>query len=340
MVQNADAAKSSTFSPAPTPGVLPDSNKRPRADGRDEEGTTTRDEVQDSLDSHLQKQNELVVGLLSESNKNNAKLLSDFAHRTEQRLQRQDERLDGVEGRCTTIETKQDQVQAELDSIKKEQLELRESLRLANKAAITREDLQSQDFERPPDLTIIKIKAPKFATKIAVENAVTPWINGIRGAKDLWTVSGNTTGKKFTIRFQQNPVTAAGLVKDCLAGLKDSNGIWKEIMCDLPNSEKARLHISADESPRVELQRRMGAAMRKAIAELYPHFPEVHYRHAEAAVYSDRDGIASMQPKDKNVVAASFHWNHPGVEKLKINKEALINKTLVFLAGVPIEWRP
>ena len=158
--------------------------------------------------------------------------------------------------------------------------------------------------------------------------------------RDAWTLVGSTTGKRFQVKFLQNPLSSARLVVECLAALKDENGIWKNIQVALVNHQTEKLHIGKDESPKTALQRTMAKCLQKAMGEFYGHIEEVHYRPRKCSVFAGSVGVASMQPAAPNPDRNSFLWNATGVEKLGLDKERLIAKTLALLASPEdqIQW--
>ena len=51
---------------------------------------------------------------------------------------------------------------------------LEDQLKLANKCVISREDLQSNEFDRPGNLEIIRVNAHRYVTKRSRDDALTP----------------------------------------------------------------------------------------------------------------------------------------------------------------------
>ena len=305
--------------------------KRPCRDSADQ--PVFHGELGDLLAKHLEQQQQLVSGMLASSSQGTTKLLSDFVASSEERFRKQDEKIGADDARCSNIEATQNAVQAEMQELKDGQTRLEEQLRLANSNVLSREDVASDKFDRPPDLSIIRVSSKKFATKVAVENAITPWLTNAGVSRDLWSLSGNTTGKKFRVHFLQNPLSSARLVEECLAALKDENGTWTEIYVTLVNKTREKLFISPDESPKAETQRRMAKSLLRVLAEDYAHVEEVHFRKNKASVFAGKVGIAIMQPTGPNPSRDSFLWNLKGVEELGLERGAILTKTLSYLAS-------
>jgi hypothetical protein len=236
-----------------------------------------------------------------------------------------------VDARVDTLEASQSAVQSEVQLLRAGQARMEEQLRLANSNALTREEVDSDVFDRPMDLSIIRISSPKFATKVAIEDAITPWLTNAGVSRDQWTLSGNTTGRKFNVNFLLNPLSAARLVGECLAALKDDNGKWIEIFVTLVSRERVKLFVGADENDKAGVQRRMAKALIRAINEVAPHVEEVHFRKRKNSVFAGKVGISSMAPSGPNPSVASFLWNHQGLDHLGLDRALLLTKTLKFM---------
>lgn len=321
---------------APTPAVVgTGAPKRQLGEG----GTMVeRGDLEDLHKKHADQQQTLLAELIEKSNKSNLSFVSELTARSDERARKQEERIDTIDGQIGDIESKQAAVEADVEKLKEGQVRLQEQLRVANQSAISRADIDLERFDRPANLEIIIVKSSKFVTKIEVENAITPWIHETGITRELWTLSGNTTGKRFQIKFLQNPLTASDMVQTCLKALKDENGDWRAIKAKLPNANMEKLLICGDESPKAGLQRRMATCLRKAVQELYPHIEEVHYRFRKAAVYAGKVGIASLQPECPLPERKHFLWNLPGLRELEIDKERVLTRTLALLEDEQIQW--
>ena len=59
--------------------------------------------------------------------------------------------------------------------IQQEQTRQAEALLLANRqGTLTWAELQSDEFDRPPNLEVVRVSSPKYVSKSSTENAVTP----------------------------------------------------------------------------------------------------------------------------------------------------------------------
>ena len=209
---------------------------------------------------------------------------------------------------------------------------LEEQLRIANKNMVSKLDVESNVFDRPPNLSILKVNANRYISKRAVEDALVPWLSEIKIPQDQWELEGKSPqGKYFTVKFLLNPLSAARAAQDAIGNLRDSDGNWRTIEAKLFNNDKEKLHIGPDDNEKSRTKRRMAACVKKAIGELYPELPNVHFKPYKEAIYSDKTGICFLNPSSKEVSKESFLWNNEALPELQICKPRLLEKILQLL---------
>ena len=76
------------------------------------------------------------------------------------------------------------------------------------------------------------------------------------------------------------------------------------------------------------------------MAELYPKVEDVHYKFHRSSVHAGSVGICCVEPTAGDVERELFLWNHPGLTELKIDKTALLDKTMRYLVRPEddIQW--
>jgi len=284
--------------------------------------------------------------LIDKAAANHADTLAAFGHQIDAKFAEQTAAINEVKDRVDKVESRQDGLHSELEELRAGQARLQASLHIANKSAITREDLDQDLFDRPPDLSIIKISSQKFASKTAVEDAITPWLASCGLARDIWTITGRPSGKRFYVKFLQNPLSAGKLVRECLSTLKDEDGNWKNFDVKLVTGQSCKLFIGGDESPKAGVQRRLAACLKKALAQLYPQIDEVHYRpraKVGPSVYAAKLPLATLQPESESPEKKAIMWNPTALAdlaKFGFDRNSVVDQTFKFLDGddEPIQW--
>ena len=136
--------------------------------------------------------------------------------------------------------------------VQTEQKRQAEALLLANRqGGLTRAELDLDNFERPPNLEIVQISSPKFVSLASVENAIKPYMEPQQISSEIWSIVGNTQGKRFSMQFAQNAYTSAKLAQQVCKGLY-VDGTWKAIYAETakPNRdgsfEQVKLFVGPD----------------------------------------------------------------------------------------------
>jgi len=338
-------------SDAPSSAPLPPNKRLLANDGNGHDPSSSSAEFVSKTDciniadEAVRKQAASVEGLMQKSLAVFAQGMQEQALQDKRAIR---EHVDSVGARVASLEEYTERqnktnarVDKELSSLSERATVLENQLRMANRAAITREDLRNDNFDRPPNLEIIRVNVTRYATKRAVLDALGPWLAEIGITDEQWILVGNEPqGRSFYIRFQINSLSAARLVQAALANLKDASGSWRTISCKLANDQMEKLHIGADESEKVRTKRRMAACVKRAIGELYPSIPNVHYKFFKEAIYSDKTAICRLAPTSCEVERDMFLWNKASLPTLKIDKATLLDKTMQFSqrADEDVEW--
>ena len=125
------------------------------------------------LQQHVEAQDKQTKGLLEQDvsgqtiNTNN--VLGKFAAATKKQFAIQDSSIDTLETEGTSCKANNNEMQKTLLAIQEEQTRQAQALLLADKqGAITREEVNKDQFDRPPNLEIIEMRSPKFVSKSAI----------------------------------------------------------------------------------------------------------------------------------------------------------------------------
>ena len=218
---------------------------------------------------------------------------------------------------------------------------------MAKQTAVSRADIESDRFDRPANIEILKVSSRKFVTVQAVNDAISPWLTGdCKFEREAWEVSGDKSGRHFTLKFLGNMVANGRDVDSAMRLLKDSNGDFRKFLAKRADDSTEELRIDRDENGRSKAQRRMAACLLKTLKNLKPDLEEsLHirrdYRKARISVFCDRDGICTMCPKSDAIERVFFHWDYDSLETLHLDKDAILDAVMPMFQRPEdnIRWR-
>jgi len=299
--------------------------------------STTRislDDVQGVVDSAMDKQQKGIQVLLANLSKGMEDLDKETRTHTQTGFNELGSRVDHLEAAQRKQETINVEVQQKLQDLQAKNESLEKSMHVAHKQAITREDVQSDKFDRPANLEVIKVRSHIYVSKRAVEDSLAPWLNENGIKPEEYTLEGNEPqGKFFTLRFCVNPLSNARMVETSLKSLKDKNGKRKEIKAKLPNNREQILHIGGDENDQVRTKRRMVACFKKALEALKPDMDmeSVFCKWYKSSIFCDKLEVCMVDPKSRNIKRDEYWWNKDALTELQINKDVFLDKIFSFV---------
>ena len=157
-------------------------------------GSVTLDDVQSVVDKSLADQAKVTTSLVS---KLMGELESGLAQSNEatskvvmQSISSLGSRVTALEGQASAQQMQNQQVAKQLTEITEKQTRLEEQLRVANKNVVTKDDINSDVFDRPPNLSILRVNANRYVSKNAVHDALVFWFDEIKVPEDKWVLYG------------------------------------------------------------------------------------------------------------------------------------------------------
>ncbi len=108
--------------------------------------------------------------------KSNEQLLGQVKAYVDTKTHKLEQQILSTDSKVDAVATSHDKLHKQVQDIQKQQNDLEQKMHLANAKAISREDVQSNRFDRPANLEVIKVSAQKYTTSLAVTDAVAPWL--------------------------------------------------------------------------------------------------------------------------------------------------------------------
>ena len=233
-------------------------------------------------------------------------------------------------------------MQKSIVEIQKEQTRQAEALSLADRnGVLTCTDLQSDEFDRPPNIEVVRISSLKYVSKSSIENAITPFLQNLGFPSNMWSVTGNEGGKEFFIHFAQNSLTSAKNVKTVLQNLKDKSGKYIQFLAETvkldPNTGKplpAKVFVSGDQNPKQIATRYMCSKFIEAVRTLYPEQDWSFYDGViQFYVDKERFGSAIMLPIKSTIDRSMVQWDNTLVSKYEFDKTKILDLFDKYTAG-------
>ena len=176
-------------------------------------------------------------------------------------------------------------------------------LALAESTTPTEQIIHDDDFNRSPDLSVVKCNAVDTIPKLAFIAATETWLGrlGLNNADNKhYTIHGKEHDKYFTIRFHGAISIAGPLVAAAMRYLRQ-DGRFIDIAAnyDKTNSDgtitesTSRIYINLDKSPR---QSRIETVTRNLGRMLLEEYPDrISWSRRDALVYIDHMALGQVQ---------------------------------------------
>jgi hypothetical protein len=254
-------------------------------------------------------------------------------------------RVDQVEARVESLQTAHHEQGERLSKLEKTMDQVSQQLVLANKDTVTREDIDSDVFDRPAVPNVLRLSARRFINKSAVVEAISPWLIDVcQIDQERWKITGGDSGRDFLIKFQGSELVGARLVNQAMAKIKKDDGTFYKFSATRVDGNEETFRVDRDENAKSRTQRRMGACFLKAFKELHPTIEEIHtrkdHKKGRVSAFVGPEGLCTFEPKSSTVTRDAFLWNLLQVSEMAIDKEAIIAKVMpLFLRPEDnIEW--
>ena len=231
------------------------------------------------------------------------------------------------------VDSRVDSQGCQIKAMQEDMEKMAKQLEIARQSSISREEVVSDKFDRPPDLEIIRVSSRKFVNKAAVEKAITPWLVDIcEIERGMFKFTGAHSGRDFNIRFQSNQLANARMVDTAMGKLKDEDGAFRKFSAIMPSGAEHPLRVDRDENSKTRTQRKMAACLIKVVSERHPDFKDLHirrdYKKGRVSLFVGSEGLCTMVPKSSEITRDAFFWDLETVKTLKVDREELITLTM------------
>ena len=234
-------------------------------------------------------------------------------------------RIASIEATTQELTVKQNQQEKDMENIKKDIGRLQQGLVVAESATPSRAMLDAEDFDREPDLTIVKISVADAIAKGAAIDALATIFQTANIAENEYVIKGPELGKYFTLQLNGEGGVAAKRAKKFLSALRDRSGKWTALWATTPTRTQCRIYINEDKSDKRTRTEMFTKRLERAFKTKHAD------KHVHARRYNDKkEGTISVDwvPVAKLTVASKddqpvLLWNAGAVAEMGIEKDTI-----------------
>ena len=286
------------------------------------------------LQVHANKQSSEIQQLQASCQSNSQELgqgLLGQLGKVVQDVRRVDARVDALEASHSALGSKVEHMEKNIESLQKQ-------LVMAEQNSVSREQVDSDQFDSPANIEVLKISSKRFVPKSAVEAAIEPWMASTCDIeRGMWKLCGGESGRDFTVRFQSTPLGNARNVNKCMGSIKkdDGSGNYHEFIAKRVDGTNESLRVDRDENSKSRTQRRMAACLLKVITKAHPELKNVHsrkdHKKGRVSIFVDESPsipLCTMSPETSSIKVGDFLWDNDVVAEKKMDKHALLAEVL------------
>jgi hypothetical protein len=252
---------------------------------------------------------------------------SSFTARTATLLTKYDEaqtqKFNALHSNLAEIQARCDKSERDNAELWKTVRQLQDAMAMARDSAMAQDVLDNDEFDRPVQLDTLRVGTAIPVSREALLEATKSWLAELKLSDEMWTLTGPTTGKQFSLRFLGLPVVAARWAKKANTCLKQSDGTWKDILVEDENGGTTNLFIGEDRNPKMLVQDRLGRRIASAVRELHPKM-HIFYRKRDSTVFIQSKPV--IRPVADSREEFRFLWDHAQVDRIGLVKQTIMDK--------------
>ena len=235
------------------------------------------------------------------------------------------ERIVLLENKTREIEQTQRKQAADLNSLQGQVADLKKKMAIVESTTPDRSALQTEEFDREPDPTIICISLADAAAKAAVDAATLQLMDSCCISRDDYEITGLPIAKDFTALMHGTEGLGARRVRKASGSLRRRDGSWATINVKTPDDHVTRAYFNRDKSTK---QKRTEISTRNLERVIKAQLPN-HQVQSRRYMFESKEGQVSVDgmPMAKVKIdydaAPTILWNNLVVDKLTLDKQAV-----------------
>lgn len=247
-------------------------------------------------------------------------------------------RFSAIEADLTDVNRRADKLGDEQAKMWQEIRQLRQGLAAAEVASSSH-DIPPDQFDRDPDLTLLRINCDELCTKTSLLATITSWMEEASLSTEQWSLQGpeKTVAKSWTLRFNGAAGLAAKRVKKCMQLLRQPDGGWRQLSVTTPTDRIVRVYADYDRSPKQKLTEMGAKRLHRAMQAVHGD-KTFHLLKREGAVCLDWKQVARVAPKPDR--SFTLQWKNKLVTELGLNKERITEAFEASVSQPDAHWSP
>ena len=232
-------------------------------------------------------------------------------------------RMSDIEGRVIEVSGRMDDQVKAMQDMKKDIEKLKKGLVEAEVQQPTRASLNEENYDREPDVTILRVGAAELISKEAAVRAVKPWLDEADSDATQYEIIGPTLGRNFTVKFAGTGGLAAKRARRAFAMLRGVDGTWREMVAKSPLNKDIKIYVSEDKSMKTIKTETSAKRLMRAFKAVHPE-KEVHLVRRTGTISVAWVPIARVDAANPDDIRVM--WNAAAVGEHSVNKNDIVMK--------------
>ena len=236
-------------------------------------------------------------------------------------------RFGGIDADLQALHQRMDSSEASNKEMRAQLGEMAKALAVAEKPQPTRRDLTADDWDKEPDLSLLRINfAPgKHATRVSVEKAIKPWLEESNTKFGQWELIGPASSQNYTIKFVGTQGLGAKRARAAYTNLKDDAGEYRRMVAEDLSRQTVPMYVDENKNRK---QRRGETDARRMAKMLRAELPErsVAVIKSDFRIKVDHVPLVKFEPVQGG--ESIIRWNNKALEDLGLTaqRETLLER--------------
>ena len=323
---------------------MSDATKRLRSDGHaNEEAEPEEESALEALRAQLMQHVDQTVH----------KAIKDFSQKTlsatmeyqKKQEQKSEKRLSKIEQDQEDMRRSQQKLEKSLEDQHAIVSELQKALAVAEAVIPIKDNITTDDFNRPVDCTILRVNLPEEVPKAELASALRPWLEEADCESTAKAdVLGPDSGKRITIHFKGMAGVAFNRLKKARSLLRLSGGTWRSFPAvpTTAGGSCSQIYIDVDKNPCQQKRERNGKQLRQALEKLYPiKNKDFRLNRVDGLITFKGTPFALIDPQnDSN--PSNVRWHLEGVSAADVDRDIILAEyrrlTKPRISAADVQW--